>query len=96
MLPFGGTKKYAPISHERPTVISARFLSGFERITNADLLQARRSIRAIAKALGRSPWTIGREIRGTLMSPLATTVRERLSNAEHRRSRSGTVPARGP
>ncbi|WP_307090610.1 helix-turn-helix domain-containing protein [Arthrobacter sp. B2I5] len=50
-------------------MISVRFLSGFERITNPDLLQARRSIRAISKAFGRSPWTISCEIRRNTHEP---------------------------
>src|SRR5688572_10955851 len=63
VLKSGDIKKYAPISNQKPTVISARFLSESERITVADLLHARRSIRAIARELGRSPSTVSREIR---------------------------------
>jgi IS30 family transposase len=59
----GDVKKYARISDQRPAVISARFLSGSERITIAHLLHTRRSIRAIAMELGRSPSTVSRGIR---------------------------------
>ena len=50
-------------------MISARFLSESERITTADLLHARRSIRAIAKELGPSPSTVSREIRRNIHEP---------------------------
>ncbi len=63
VLKSGDIKKYAPISHRRPAAISAGLLSESERITIADLLHARRSIRAIALELGRSPSTVSREIR---------------------------------
>ena len=63
VLKSGDIKKVAPISHQRPAVISARFLSESERITIADLLHAGRSIRAIA---GKSA--------GTFTSPPVTTV----------------------
>lgn len=42
---------------------SPRLLSKTERTTIADLLHARRSVRAIATELGRSPSTVSREIR---------------------------------
>lgn len=81
VLKSGDIKRVAPISHRRPVVISARFLSESERITIADLLHAGRSIRAIAIELGRSPSTVSREIRRNIQSPPATTVRERPSAA---------------
>ncbi|MBA8948376.1 transposase-like protein [Streptomyces calvus] len=43
--------------------ISTRYLSEEERIRIADLRRAKKSIRSIAAALGRSPSTISREIR---------------------------------
>ncbi|MEE9095867.1 hypothetical protein [Pseudarthrobacter phenanthrenivorans] len=42
VLKSGDIKRVAPISHQRPVVISARFLSESERITVADLLQGHR------------------------------------------------------
>ena len=42
--------------------ISARYLSLIEREQIADMLAAKKSIRAIAKALGRDPGSISREI----------------------------------
>ncbi|MHA7142954.1 helix-turn-helix domain-containing protein [Arthrobacter sp. Sr33] len=50
--------KYPPISRRKPSVISVRFLSETERIIIADLLHSRRSVRAIAMELGRSPSTV--------------------------------------
>lgn len=53
---------YAPIT-EQPREISPRFLSEDERVTIADLLRAGRSIRAIAREIGRDPGTVSREVR---------------------------------
>ncbi|TDD51584.1 IS30 family transposase [Nonomuraea terrae] len=47
----------------RPTPSSGRFLTPDERITIADLLRERRSLRSIAAEMGRSPSTISREVR---------------------------------
>ncbi|MDQ0618521.1 IS30 family transposase [Arthrobacter globiformis] len=88
VLKSGDIKKYAPISHQRPAVISARFLSESERITIADLLHARRSIRAIAMELGRSPSTVSREIRRNIHKPSGNyRPRTAQRSAERRRSR---------
>ncbi len=54
----GVVTKYPPISRRKPSVISVRFLSETERIIIADLLHSRRSVRAIAMELGRSPSTV--------------------------------------
>ncbi|GGT75608.1 hypothetical protein GCM10010207_85870 [Streptomyces atratus] len=43
--------------------VSSRYLSEEERIRIADLRREKKSIRSIAAALGRSPSTVGREIR---------------------------------
>jgi IS30 family transposase len=58
----GRTYTYAPIT-EQPREISPRFLSEDERVTIADLLRAGRSIRAVARELGRDPGTVSREVR---------------------------------
>lgn len=85
-------KKGCPISHQRPAVISARFLSELERIKIADLLHAGRSIRAIATELGRSPSTVSREIRRNIHEPPPGNYRPRTAqrSAERRRSRQRT------
>ena len=91
VLKSGDIKKYAPISHQRPAVISARFLSESERVTIADLLHARRSIRAIALELGRSPSTVSREIRRNIHEPSGNyRPRTAQRSAERRRSRQRT------
>ncbi|MFB9651275.1 helix-turn-helix domain-containing protein [Pseudarthrobacter oxydans] len=91
VLKSGDVKKYAPISHQRPVVISARFLSESERITIADLLHARRSIRAIARELGRSPSTVSREIRRNIHEPSGNyRPRTAQRSAERRRCRQRT------
>ncbi|TPQ18979.1 helix-turn-helix domain-containing protein [Streptomyces sporangiiformans] len=55
---------YPPITKERDTGASSpRFLSEDERIVIADLLRAKKSLRAIARELGRDPATISREVR---------------------------------
>jgi IS30 family transposase len=88
VLKSGDIKKYAPISHRRPVVISARFLSESERITIADLLHARRSIRAIAREIGRSPSTVSREIRRNTHEPSGNyRPRTAQRSAERRRCR---------
>lgn len=88
VLKSGNIKKYAPISHQKPAVISARFLSESERITIADLLHARLSIRAIALELGRSPSTVSREIRRNIHEPSGNyRPRTAQRSAERRRSR---------
>lgn len=79
VLKSGDIKRVAPISHQRPVVISARFLSESERITIADLLYAGRRIRAFAAEVGRSPSAVNREIRGISTNRLATTARGRPS-----------------
>ncbi len=69
----GVVTKYPPSSRQRPSVTSVHFLSETERITIADLLHAIRSVRTIARELGRSPSTVSRETHGTPTSPPATT-----------------------
>nr|WP_240477475.1 IS30 family transposase [Jiangella muralis] len=55
---------YPPIAEDRDAgAISPRYLSEDERITIADLLRVKKSLRAIARELGRSPATISREVR---------------------------------
>jgi hypothetical protein len=77
VLKSGDIKKYARISLQRPTVISARFLSELERITIADLLHAGRGVCAIARELGRSPSTVSRETRrNTHVQPIPARVRK--------------------
>jgi transposase, IS30 family len=91
VLKSGDIKRIAPISHQRPVVISARFLSESERITIADLLHAGRSIRAIATELGRSPSTVSREIRRNIHEPSGNyRPRTAQRSAERRRSRQRT------
>lgn len=54
----------APVSIEDlELVIDARYLSHEERELIADMLRAKKSIRAIARELGRSPSSISREIK---------------------------------
>lgn len=55
VLKSGDIKKHPPISRQRPAVTSARFLAESERNTIVDPLHARRSVRDIARQLGRSP-----------------------------------------
>lgn len=63
----GRERVYAPIAEQRDTVeVSPRCLSEDERIVIADLLRAKKSLRAIARELGRDPATISREIRRNL------------------------------
>lgn len=50
-------------SLDKPKPTGSRYLSQAERITLADYLHAGQSIRAIARRLGRSPSSTGREIR---------------------------------
>ena len=57
----GKTKTYPPIINQRLEA-SERYLSEAERILISDGLEARRTIRAIAGELGRSPSTVSREI----------------------------------
>lgn len=90
VLKSGDIKKYAPISHQKPAVISARFLSESERITIADLLHARRSIRAIALELGRSPSTVSREIRRNIHEP-SGNYRPRTAQGRRSRHRNGKI-----
>ncbi|MCU1635535.1 MAG: hypothetical protein JWQ68_774, partial [Cryobacterium sp.] len=91
VLKSGDIKKYPPISHQRPAVISARFLSEPDRITIADLLHAGHSIRAIALELGRSPSTVSREIRRNSHEPSGNyRPRTAQRSAEGRRSRQRT------
>lgn len=88
VLKSGDIKKYAPISLQRPMVISARFLSESERITIADLLHAGRGVCAIARELGRSPSTVSREIRRNTHEPSGSyRPRTAQRSAERRRSR---------
>lgn len=58
----GRVYTYGPISGP-PPVISARFLSEDERLHIADLHRLGRSIRTIARKLGRARSTISREVR---------------------------------
>lgn len=91
VLKSGDIKRVAAISHQRPVVISARFLSEAERITIADLLHAGRSIRAIAAELGRRPSTVIREIRRNIHQPSGNyRPRTAQRSAERRRSRQRT------
>jgi IS30 family transposase len=91
VLKSGDIKKYPPISHQRPAVISAWFRSESERITIADLLHAGHSIRAIAMELGRSPSTMSREIRCNIHEPPGNyRPRSAQRSAECRRSRQRT------
>lgn len=60
----GRERFYPPIAEERASdAVSPRYLSEDERITIADLLRAKKSLRAIARQLGRDPATISREVR---------------------------------
>ena len=58
----GQVVAYPPLL-KPPAAIDARYLSEEERLVIADCLREGRSIRAIARELGRSPSTISREIR---------------------------------
>jgi transposase, IS30 family len=57
----GRVYTYGPIS-AAPSMISARFLSEQERLHIADLHRLGRSIRAIARKMGRAASTISREL----------------------------------
>ncbi len=60
----GRTLHYPPVvTTNRPTSISARYLSEDERIQISDLRQTGATVRVIAAELGRSPSTISRELR---------------------------------
>lgn len=60
----GRVLHYAPVvGGARRREVSERFLSEDERVRIADLRQAGESVRAIAKALDRSPATVSRELR---------------------------------
>ncbi|MBX7558568.1 helix-turn-helix domain-containing protein, partial [Streptomyces sp. tea 10] len=60
----GNVRVYLPITEVRESdTASERFLSEDERIVIADLLRAKKSLRAIARELGRDPATISREVR---------------------------------
>ncbi|MBX7550466.1 IS30 family transposase [Streptomyces sp. tea 10] len=60
----GNVRVYLPITEVRESdTVSERFLSEDERIVIADLLRAKKSLRAIARELGRDPATISREVR---------------------------------
>ncbi|MDI5904768.1 MULTISPECIES: IS30 family transposase [Streptomyces] len=60
----GNVRVYLPITEVRESdAVSERFLSEDERIVIADLLRAKKSLRAIARELGRDPATISREVR---------------------------------
>jgi IS30 family transposase len=54
---------YPPVKIEQARPRSPRYLSEQERIQIADLLAAKKSVRGIARELGRAPSTISREIR---------------------------------
>jgi len=59
----GRRRHYPPVITGRKAEISPRFLSEDERVRIADLHQAGLGVRAIAGQLGRSPSTVGRELR---------------------------------
>ncbi len=61
----GRAVQYPPVTNsKRPSKpLSPRYLSFDERSVIADLLRAGETMRAIAAELGRSPSTIGREVR---------------------------------
>jgi len=59
----GSKRRYPSILRGTQQGISSRFLSEAERADIADGLSHRRSVRSIAKELGRSPSTVSREIR---------------------------------
>ncbi|WP_425559312.1 IS30 family transposase [Catenulispora yoronensis] len=60
----GRERVYAPIAERREDGgLSSRFLSEDERIAIADLLRAGKTLRGIARELGRNPATISREVR---------------------------------
>ncbi|HZA86867.1 MAG TPA: IS30 family transposase [Acidimicrobiales bacterium] len=54
---------YPPVVTTRKAEISARYLSEDERVTIADLHRRGHTVRSIAAELGRSPSTVGRELR---------------------------------
>ncbi|WNI30570.1 IS30 family transposase [Streptomyces sp. ITFR-6] len=59
-----GKKKAAPPVHqEAPSSGPSRYLREADRIHIADRLREKATVRAIAAELGRSPWTVSREIR---------------------------------
>jgi hypothetical protein len=101
VLKSGDIKKYAPISHRRPTVVSARFLSEPERITVADPLHTGRSICDIVKELGRSPSTVSRRSRqrsGKIVGnpELREFVKEHLEQRWSPRQISNRLPLTSP
>lgn len=58
----GEVVHYPPVKIKPAKQRSPRYLSEHERIVIADLLGVGRTVRAIARELGRSPSTVGREI----------------------------------
>lgn len=59
----GSRYVYPAISTRARPEISARFLSEAERLCIADALVRKRSVRSIARELGRAPSTVSRELR---------------------------------
>jgi IS30 family transposase len=62
-LTSGVTSQHPSVCQSPKTEVSARFLSEAERLHIGDLRQQGRSVRAIARELGRDPATISRELR---------------------------------
>ncbi|WP_329380979.1 IS30 family transposase [Streptomyces sp. NBC_01716] len=61
--PSGGRKAAPPINAVEPPSVCSRYLREADRIHIADRLREKATIRAIAAELGRSPSTVGREVR---------------------------------
>ncbi len=85
---------YPPVISARKREISSRYLSEDERVRIADLRRQKLGVRAIAEALGRSPSTIGRELRRNVEEPGGTyrpLGAQRLAAARRRRPRAGRL-----
>jgi IS30 family transposase len=82
----------------RPAADSGRFLGEDDRIRIADLRREGASVRAIARELGRSPSTVGREIRRNA-HPVSGAYRphaaQARADARRRRPKTGKISANG-
>lgn len=90
---------YAPVvGGARKREVSARFLSEDERIRIADLRRAGAGVRAIARAVGRDPATVSRELRRNA-DPESSAYRphtaQRLAVQRRARPKTGKLVADG-
>jgi IS30 family transposase len=95
----GRETTYAPISRIAPTIISPRCLFEDERVHIADALHAGTSRRQIAATLGRSPFTISREVRrnrAPRAKRYASRAAQTFADAARKRPRQSEIAANTP